>query len=407
LYDEGWLFHGPALQALAALGPISPDGFSGTIKVLPLEGLLPPGHPAAFHTDLIVLDTFTHLLGCWGLDCLERGDVVFPLRMGRLSIRGSQPAVGTPIECRIRILELERHRVRVNAELIRPDGRVWMHIDDWEDWRFDWPPRYRDVFRAPDKVLIGEELPLAGIPLRVACGVWLAPPSDMGRPVWRDVLEWTQLGPEERASHLALGGPEIRRSHRLWGRIAAKEATRRIWLARGLPPCYPADLALAADPSGAPLLVDRSRAGDGAVAAVSIAQAEGVAVALAAQDPEARVGIDVEPIIEREEGFESLAFTASERALLAPSSRENRREWIARLLAAKQAAAKACGIGPSAEPRETAVLAVDQETGMARVELRVRSTSTCPELAGAILLVRTDRRGDHAWAWTLGERTER
>ena len=178
--------------------------------MLPLEGLLPPGRPAAFHTDPIVLDTFTHLLGCWGLDCLERGDVVFPLRMGRLSIRGSAPAVGTPIECRIRILEVERHRVRVDAELIRPDGRVWMHIGDWEDWRFDWPARYRDVFRAPDKVLIGEELPLAGIPLRDACAVWLAPPGDMARPVWRDVLEWTQLGPDERASHCALGGLEIR-----------------------------------------------------------------------------------------------------------------------------------------------------------------------------------------------------
>jgi len=407
LYDEGWLFHGPPMQALTALGPISPDGFSGTITVLPLEGLLPPGRPAAFHTDPIVLDTFTHLLGCWGLDCLERGDVLFPLRMGRLSIRGPAPAVGTPIACRIRILEVERHCVRVDAELIRPDGRVWMHIGDWQDWRFDWPARYRDVFRAPDTVLIGEELPLAGIPLHDACAVWLAPPGDMARPVWRDVLEWIQLGPDERASHLALGGPEIRRSHRLWGRIAAKEAARRIWLARGLPPRYPADLALAADPAGSPILVDRDRSGDGAVAAVSIAHAEGVAVALAAHDPKARVGIDVEPVCGRETGFEARAFTVSERALLASWTGEARCEWIARLLAARQAAAKAGGMGPEAGSDETAVLGVDPETGLTRVELRARSAAACRELAGTILLVRTDRRGDHAWAWTLEERTER
>ena len=54
------------------------------------------GRAAAFHTDPIALDTFTHLLGCWGLDCLEQGDVIFPLRMGRLSIHGDSPATGTP-----------------------------------------------------------------------------------------------------------------------------------------------------------------------------------------------------------------------------------------------------------------------------------------------------------------------
>ena len=36
-----------------------------------------------------------------------------------------------------------------------------------------------------------------------AKAVWLEPPADMGRPVWRDVLEHTQLGPEERAGYLA------------------------------------------------------------------------------------------------------------------------------------------------------------------------------------------------------------
>ena len=33
--------------------------------------------------------------------------------------------------------------------------------------------------------------------------IWLEPPADMGRPVWRDVLEQIQLGPNERAAILA------------------------------------------------------------------------------------------------------------------------------------------------------------------------------------------------------------
>ena len=70
------------------------------------------------------------------------------------------------------------------------------------------PARYRDVFRSPDTILVGEELPLPGMAPQRVVAVWLAPPGDMARPVWRDVLERIQLGPEERAECLALGGPE-------------------------------------------------------------------------------------------------------------------------------------------------------------------------------------------------------
>ena len=87
LYGEQWLFHGPPMQALTEVGPVSQDGISGAIAVLPLAGLTRVAEPV-FHTHPIALDTFTHLLGCWGLDCLEQGDVIFPLRMGKLSIHG-------------------------------------------------------------------------------------------------------------------------------------------------------------------------------------------------------------------------------------------------------------------------------------------------------------------------------
>src|SRR5262249_55643963 len=152
------------------------------------------------------IDNFTHLLGVWGLDYLSEGDVVFPLSMDELEIYGDRPNVGTDVECRITVTGLEHHRLRVDSELIRPDGSVWMRIRDWEDWRFYWPGRYRDVMRQPRDYWIGEELELHGppeCPSPAAAAVWLEPPADMGRPVWRDVLEQIMLGPAERAALLA------------------------------------------------------------------------------------------------------------------------------------------------------------------------------------------------------------
>src|SRR5262249_1383211 len=159
-YAEQWLFHGPVFQAITSVGHISEQGIEGTVRVLPLEPLLSDHRTASFHTDLIVIDTFTQLLGCWGLDYLTEGDVVFPLSMEELQIEGDRPPVGTILDCRITVKEIQRHRVLVHAEIVRPDGSVWMRICDWQDWRFHWPGRYRDVFRQPRDYFAGEELSL-------------------------------------------------------------------------------------------------------------------------------------------------------------------------------------------------------------------------------------------------------
>jgi acyl transferase domain-containing protein/phosphopantetheinyl transferase (holo-ACP synthase) len=386
LYDEQWLFHGPSMQPLTKLGMVGDEGISGTLVVLPLEDLLRPGLDSRFHTDLVVLDGFTQLLGCWGLDVFEQGDVIFPLRLGGVTIHGDRPDVGTSVLCRIHIGEIERHRVQVDAELIRPDGLVWMRIEDWQDWRFYWPSRYRDVFRAPDSILIGEPLPLEGVATRDAAAVWLAPPIDMARPVWRDVLERVQLGPDERAEILSQGGSDLRRTHQLWGRAAAKEAVRRIWLEQGGEPRFPADLVVTHDADGHPRFADLARP-DFAEPAVSIAHAEGVAVALAARCPHARPGIDVVPLDAR-----SHRFTTHEQALLAQAD-ASESEWAARLAAAKQAAAKAIGIRPTSDSTRLEARRVDFNSGTVLIH-DVQDQSD--------LIVHTNRRKDHAWAWTLG-----
>lgn len=394
MYAEQWLFHGPALRAVVEVGPISDRGFEGTLRVLPRRGLYRDASAPRPLTDPIVLDAFTHLLGLWGLDRLAEGDVVFPLRLGRLDVFGDDPPEGADCPCRLRIKSVERFTIGVDAEILRPDGRVWMRLTDWDDWRFHWPARYRDVFRMPEGSLLGEPLDLG---TEDAVAVWLEPPGDMGRPVWRDVLEQIQLSPEERAGCLRPEGHEGRRTLRLWGRIAAKEAARRIWLAEGGSPVFPADLAIEPDANGRPVLRSLLRPRD-AMPAVSIAHTEGVAVAIATGDPAARAGIDVERVVDRAASFEAMAFSPGERALLDRLGGE-RAEWIARLWCAKEAAAKATGLALRAGPSSVEVVAADGRGGMA-VTLGSELAAACPDVAGP-LRVRTARRGDYAWAWTL------
>jgi acyl transferase domain-containing protein/phosphopantetheinyl transferase len=408
VYAEQWLFHGPLFQAIAQFGNLSEKGIEGRLKLLPLEPLVKEGQATNFHTDLVVIDNFTQLLGAWGLDYLAEGDVMFPLRMEELEIHGARPPVGTEVACQITIHERERHRIRAQAQFVRPDGTVWMRINDWEDWRFHWPGRYRDSFRQPRDYLIGEDVPLAfsaHSPPPAAKAVWLEPPADMGRPVWRDVLEHTQLGPDERAAFLlASSGSEERRSQRLWGRIAAKEAARRLWNDAGKPAVYPADLAIVADERGRPLL---SRVGQPALdvlPAISIAHADGVAVALAVLDPTARVGIDVEPIAERQPSFEATAFTAGERSLLDRWAGASRAEWVTRFLCAKKAAAKASGLGLAGDPASTQLVEVHEDTGVVHVQVAPELLTEWPDAIGDNpLSVFSARRAHRAWAWTIAK----
>jgi malonyl CoA-acyl carrier protein transacylase/phosphopantetheinyl transferase len=408
VYGEGWLFHGPPLQALVRIGQFSEQGIDGSIRVLPWEPLLKAGRSPRFHIDPIVLDVFTHLLGCWGLDFFDEGDVVFPLRMEKLEILGERPSVGTDVECRISVREIQRHRIRVEAEVVRPDGTVWMRIRDWQDWRFRWPGRYRDAFRQAQNYFVGEELAMNN-PAKSAAPearvVWLEPPVDMGRPVWRDVLEQTQLGPLERATFLANAGTDARRSHQLWGRIAAKEAARRIWSSAGLPATYPADLAVVDDDRGRPRLIRVDQPADLSMPAISIAHADGVAVALASDAPNASVGIDVELIVDRADGFEDSAFTSGERLLLAQGLGSKRTEWIARFLCAKGAAAKASGIGPAAGPAGAEVIEADPDSGVMHVRLAPEISRNEANLANPIRVI-SCRRAKYAWAWTLGKGVE-
>jgi len=225
----------------------------------------------------------------------------------------------------------------------------------------------------------------------------------MGRPVWRDVLEQTQLGPLERAEYLATAGSDRQRTHRLWGWIAAKEAARRLWQANGRSATYPADLAILAGEHARPRLTHVGGPGGPSLPAISIAHCDGVAVALAALDPATRVGIDVTPIIDRPERFLASAFTPEERSLLDRLPSSSRIEWVARFWCAKQAAAKAAGVGAAAGPTGAEVVELDEDSGVMHLRLAPAVVAASADQLVNLLRVVSARRAGCAWAWTLGE----
>ena len=383
LYRDQWLFHGPAFQALTYVGRCSSSAIEGTLKLLPRRELLPEPMWPRLHTDPIILDAFTHLLGCWGIDkrAGDEGDVMFPLRLASLAIQGEDPEIGTELDCRIQIKEVTRHRVKVDAEIVRPDGRVWYRLEGWEDWRFYWPERYRDVFRQPKTVLLGENIEHPAIP-GDSMLVWLEPPLDMGKPVWKDVLDWVHLCPRERADFASNSRPK----EDLFARIAAKEAARRLWLRRGDDAVYPADLDVFMGHDGR-WVVSRLQATEKTL--VAFATDDGLAIAIASAQPQAKLGVAVSL---RSNDFSIDDLSGKEQAMLAGFAfgAVLAAEWVARIAVAKIAVMRSGGADDSTE---LTLVSIDVDSG----EIRLRQGTFS-------IRCFTFLRAEHVAAWTVGER---
>jgi phosphopantetheinyl transferase len=158
------------------------------------------------------------------------------------------------------------------------------------------------------------------------------------------------------------------RGRRAWllGRIAIKDAVR---LSRGLgaQPIFPVEIEVKIDPQGRAIV-------DGAH--VSVSHKDDVAVAISGSQP---VGIDIETIAPRTDGFIRISFADGELALGAHREKD---EWMTRLWTAKEAVAKMRGTGMT-DPRALPVTGADGDT-----------------LVVDGVRVHTRRDGAHVIAWT-------
>jgi phosphopantetheinyl transferase (holo-ACP synthase) len=339
MYDERWMFHGPQYQGVTTLGPLGDDGVDGVIDVLPAPGAL--------------LDCAGQLMGWWVMHTETRDRLAMPVEIDRISLYAPEPPAGERVGCRVRMRQVLEREVQADLELVTGD-RVWARIDGWKDRRFDSDDAVWSVLMYPESNVLAEP----NEPYVLVREHWRAAAS-------RELMMRRYLGEHERAAHEGLA-PRGRRGW-LLGRIAIKDAVRQYRWARGERAIFPVEVEVRNEPSGRPVV-------EGGLH-VSVAHKDDLAVAIACEH---EVGIDLERIEPRTETFAAIAFTSAERALGDSSD-----EWLTRVWAAKEAAAKALGTGIT-DPKRFEVTARDGE----RLHIGDRA-------------IQTRRDGDYIIAWTL------
>ncbi len=349
IYRKKWLFHGPQFQGIKRINAMGSNGINGTLVMKPAKGSL--------------LDNAGQLYGYWICEGFERDRLAMPVRIEKTEFFGPEPENGELLDCTTWIRAQSRRDVRADLEVVQ-DGKLYCRITGWVDWRFFTNDKIYNIIRESQYYLLADEAP-GGFTI-------------LNDPTWNPSIY-------EFLAHRFLSSKELdaqggyrtvqRQLDWLKGRIAAKDAVRKLLFERGLDAVYPIEITIESEASGKPIVTGRYAQDF----RVSIAHKEDIAVAIAADgvDP----GIDVEKIEPRSEAFAALAFSPDELSLVPSGSRD---EWLTRMWCAKEAAGKAAGTGLAGNPKGLKITNIIDERIL--VEGRWVNTQTI---------------GEHVVAWTV------
>ncbi|AUG75397.1 type I polyketide synthase [Kitasatospora sp. MMS16-BH015] len=337
LYEQRWMFHGPAFQGLTELTALGPSHVRGVITA--------PAAPGA------LLDNVGQLLGYWIMATHTERTVVFPVGIRQLRFYGPPPRPGAELQCHIRITGLTDTVLEADVQLLS-GGTVWAEVQGWQDRRFDSHPETRPVERFVERNTLSSPQP----------GGWVLLHERWPDLASRDLIMRNHLGTAERARYER----QPPRGRRAWllGRIAAKDAVRRLLWQQGEAAVFPAEIEVLNEDSGRPRLAG-VHGRTLPELEVSLAHRAEAAVALVRPrrpggGPGA--GIDLEEVVERPAETLRVALGEAELALLAQCRRAHGGSealWFARFWAAKEAAAKSAGTGLQGRPRDFAVVAAE------------------------------------------------
>lgn len=242
VYSEHLMFHGPRFHGIAGIEAVGENGVRGKLRVLANDNVLRSDPRPHFAIDPFLLDAAGQTLGYWPTEYLQEGYVALPIRIGRIKMYQESPAPGVPLECRVHIREVSRRQVRGDYEVLSPDGRVWIRVESWEDWRFYWERHIHAFWRFPGRAFNGRTI---SHPVLDRCGAVCQRIDRLSEVDKTDLWEllWMQmiLNRKELAGYKAMGGAQDRVEW-IFDTACAKDAARS-WVKRETgQDVFPADI---------------------------------------------------------------------------------------------------------------------------------------------------------------------
>lgn len=314
IYEEH-MFHGPGYQGIRKLIKVGEKGITGIIEGGSGKGSL--------------LDNAGQLFGLWLQLTLTKDRIAFPVKIQEIEFFGALMDQQGTFECTCVLTELNDEFATADFVMKR-DAEVWAIVTGWQNRRLEIDEALWKVSMSPLYNRLSEE---------VAPGVFLFHNAYTRVVSWDFILK-RYFNQEEKKYHLSL--LPNKRKEWIISRVAVKDAVRNLLNREKNEACYPISFEIRSDEVHKPYLYGPMTGG----ISISIAHKGTDAVGIARYG--GPVGIDIEKIEERSEGFYELVFSAAEQVLLAG---KDKAEWATRFWVAKEAYGKFLGKGLQGNPR--------------------------------------------------------
>ncbi|MCF6406654.1 acyltransferase domain-containing protein [Chitinophaga filiformis] len=323
---EQHMFHGPAYQGIRKIVAVGDKGITGIIESSSGKGSL--------------LDNAGQLFGLWLQLTLQKDRIAFPVKIQEVAFYGDMEDQSGVFECTCELTDINDDTATADF-ILKRDNKIWAIITGWQNARLEIDEPLWKVSMAPLHNSLSEEI----VP-----GVFLF------RNTYQRVVSWDFImkryfNQAEKADLRAM--LPNKRKERIISRVAVKDAVRALLKKEKQEAYYPIEFEISNDDVGKPFP-------EGTMTKdihVSLAHKDKEAVAIARKGRP--VGIDIEVISEKNEGFNELVFHPEELTLITTADKA---EWIIRCWVAKEAYGKYLGKGLQGNPKKYKITAIDGTT---------------------------------------------
>ncbi len=396
------LHYGPRLRLVESADLWSETGLNYEVKMPDHENAVSYTRVPVFVVDPMLFEGVFSGFPLWRTHEKFGANFCRIFRLKRLVLHAASFIAGQRFNCYMRLRSFTPKSLIGDIAVTDGNGNLLAEVEGLEQTTERVPPAYRQLILSPAVTFLTDELapeifgsrqtPVAGA---VISDVPYAM-FERNEEFWLRVLSEIVLGKSERREFAGKTGSAGRRTEWLFGRIAAKEATRRFLHKYYQARWSDADVYVWPDDSGKPRAIGEWSSFVSAKLDLTIAHTSRLVVAAVA--PSSRIGIDIESTgrtlsVDFTRGVFDDTVENGLADSMPGSSYPHLRFWCA-----KEAVSKALGTGIRYSPKEMLVVSCVPETGDLEVKLTGQWLDAFKQFTGRTIPVHTAILREHVIA---------
>lgn len=374
LYAEGNMFHGPRMQSVVRIESVGKREITGIVSARTATDWFGQTLPYATRTtptfiaDPLLLDNSTQLVLFHLYEHQENCTALLPFHVQSLNFYKPLGEIQGEVRVFARMRSISDRGTEADVEISTLDGQLIAEFESISSRRIALSDTLKDFVRTPAQSLVAASIDNLSLPAELAAEIGVAFIKSSDIPDDETVATWLSdyflTGVEQQYLSDSITRRERKREW-LLGRIAAKDAMRRLYHKTFNAALPPLELSILPNQNGAPFVQSHLLQSMGITSQISITHKDGYAVALArfakGNTSTFGFGIDYEPYSVREEGMERLMLNDEETHFISGASDDDRSRILTKLWAAKESSAKALGTGIGGNPRKWTVQSLTRE----------------------------------------------